>query len=67
MKVEIWASHILFTAYNRTFIAACIELVFVMYVSFRKQSIRSPVCLRSHTHISSLSAFKDFFKKMITL
>lgn len=26
-KVEIWPSHILFTAYNRTFITVCIELV----------------------------------------
>lgn len=25
-KVEIWPSHILFTAYNRTFITVCIEL-----------------------------------------
>lgn len=30
-KVEIWPSHILFTAYNRTFITVCIELVVGSY------------------------------------
>lgn len=29
-KVEIWPSHILFTAYNRTFITVCIELELVV-------------------------------------
>lgn len=33
-KVEIWPSHILFTAYNRAFITVCIELECFEYVPF---------------------------------
>lgn len=33
-KVEIWPSHILFTAYNRAFITVCIELEHFEYVPF---------------------------------